>query len=306
MGLPHQGHGGTTSACAENTRMMFGVSDPWRNYLRVRGEYSRRPLSKPVKIELPPRARRIPTLYLGTRNIPGTTSACAENTGCRMRCITRIRNYLRVRGEYLREIPPYPIDGELPPRARRIHSKHDANLIPVGTTSACAENTHHLDRKTSTHRNYLRVRGEYFSKTRPPQQSKELPPRARRIPPVVRSGHGDRGTTSACAENTPSRNLSNNPLRNYLRVRGEYHDFTLRAQRVKELPPRARRIRGCVAPFFRTQGTTSACAENTRLRLFRLVTLRNYLRVRGEYLRGNIKSWFVSELPPRARRIPKN
>ena len=32
--------GGTTSACAENTPDKPGVSRPYRNYLRVRGEYA--------------------------------------------------------------------------------------------------------------------------------------------------------------------------------------------------------------------------------------------------------------------------
>ena len=52
-------------------------------------------------------------------------------------------------------------------------------------------------------------------------------------------------------------------LRNYLRVRGEYHLAEMISKGLKELPPRARRIllipHG-VAAFY---GTTSACAENT-------------------------------------------
>ena len=74
---------GTTSACAENTPI---------NYLRVRGEYAHK---------LPPRARRIPVQgVLEVINV-GTTSACAENT--RHECGPRrlLRNYLRVRGEYI-------------------------------------------------------------------------------------------------------------------------------------------------------------------------------------------------------------
>ena len=48
------------------------------------------------------------------------------------------------------------------------------------------------------------------------------------------------------------------------------------------------------------------CAENTDLGLGRVYTVRNYLRVRGEY---TAKRWIVSapaELPPCARRIPDN
>ena len=50
-------------------------------------------------------------------------------------------------------------------------------------------------------------------------------------------------------------------------------------------------------------GTTSACAENTNTGAWCVYTMRNYLRVRGEYwfaVWGTIAMW---ELPPRARRI---
>ena len=50
---------GTTSACAENTIVIFGDPKAARNYLRVRGEYSCTRLSPGANRELPPRARRI-------------------------------------------------------------------------------------------------------------------------------------------------------------------------------------------------------------------------------------------------------
>ena len=71
---------GTTSACAENTRVAVRTNAIYRNYLRVRGEYLWRDGKIKHDGELPPRARRIPH----TRHSPGaaigTTSACAENT----------------------------------------------------------------------------------------------------------------------------------------------------------------------------------------------------------------------------------
>ena len=51
---------GTTSACAENTSWPPPTHAMSRNYLRVRGEYSRRMLGGMGGGELPPRARRIP------------------------------------------------------------------------------------------------------------------------------------------------------------------------------------------------------------------------------------------------------
>ena len=73
---------GTTSACAENTVDGFTqFTEDW-NYLRVRGEYIRRSTLSEQAGELPPRARRIPCGKILPNGLPGTTSACAENTGC--------------------------------------------------------------------------------------------------------------------------------------------------------------------------------------------------------------------------------
>ncbi|EFM49769.1 hypothetical protein HMPREF0299_5951 [Corynebacterium matruchotii ATCC 14266] len=71
---------GTTSACAENTSTNSrSTTVPW-NYLRVRGEYSTVVLNQPLRVELPPRARRIQALNRAAVMGGGTTSACAENT----------------------------------------------------------------------------------------------------------------------------------------------------------------------------------------------------------------------------------
>ena len=70
----------------------------------------------------------------------------------------------------------------------------------------------------------------------------ELPPRARRIPPPNPRNTINRGTTSACAENTAWVYASCGIIWNYLRVRGEYM-LLIDAGDVRwELPPRARRI----------------------------------------------------------------
>ena len=75
------------------------------------------------------------------RGETGTTSACAENTGVRHPIFPHPRNYLRVRGEYEMLITEAEKCLELPPRARRIHIEFDLGKAPIGTTSACAENT---------------------------------------------------------------------------------------------------------------------------------------------------------------------
>ena len=91
-----------------------------------------------------------------------------------------------------------------------------------GTTSACAENTAFLGVGWWVGGNYLRVRGEYSSPAQPTYTTWELPPRARRILALNINESNKIGTTSACAENTGLTLTRFSPLRNYLRVRGEY------------------------------------------------------------------------------------
>ena len=212
-------------------------------------------------------------------------------------------NYLRVRGEYITH-NLYPTNFvELPPRARRIPAVDGVPQSPVGTTSACAENT-------GKHRvggvlcgNYLRVRGEYARSWPTRIFRQELPPRARRIPRPLPMCWAIGGTTSACAENTVPRRACLDRGWNYLRVRGEYKKKNLSIPPKWELPPRARRIQSRAGPALTAGGTTSACAENTLTWGCFVVRIRNYLRVRGEYLGGELHNLPRQELPPRARRI---
>ena len=132
---------GTTSACAENTTPASTGSTTGRNYLRVRGEYRRRPGCVSKALELPPRARRILADNLDDGSFHGTTSACAENTLIHCQAHITKRNYLRVRGEYLLECLLDLAEVELPPRARRIPTVLHRGRLCKGTTSACAENT---------------------------------------------------------------------------------------------------------------------------------------------------------------------
>ena len=148
-----------------------------------------------------------------------------------------------MRGEYPK-LPTVPVAAtELPPRARRILKASRVSLLPSGTTSACAENTVFPDQTRPTHRNYLRVRGEYGAEGGAWFAVLELPPRARRIHWIDHRSFIDLGTTSACAENTRSASMKFRIVRNYLRVRGEYSCPPLSRVASTELPPRARRIR---------------------------------------------------------------
>ena len=97
----------------------------------------------------------------------------------------------------------------------------------------------------------------------------------------------DSGTTSACAENTISNRHHPYCGGNYLRVRGEYISLWEPIETLTELPPRARRILKKQLETYAYQGTTSACAENTSSDSTGSGTPGNYLRVRGEYARGD-------------------
>ena len=160
------------------------------------------------------------------------------------------------------------------------------------------------DRGSMRRGNYLRVRGEYTTWREDLSAGLELPPRARRI---LRDGQRDlenRGTTSACAENTTCILFTPHPARNYLRVRGEYAYNPQPTTTQTELPPRARRILGANQTALEAYGTTSACAENTHRSMAPFKPPRNYLRVRGEYFWKRGAGSLPWELPPRARRIP--
>ena len=95
---------------------------------------------------------------------------------------------------------------------------------------------------------------------------------------------GERGTTSAYAENTLPRTLLTTLWGNYLRVRGEYPGLRTPCYQTPELPPRTRRIRHQAGKTSQYIGTTSAYAENTLMCAAGMLAAWNYLRVRGEYL----------------------
>ena len=174
-----------------------------RNYLRVRGEYIAYAKAYASKPELPPRARRIHERDGWAHVLRGTTSACAENTWRAAQRDHDAGNYLRVRGEYRLKAGVIEKIMELPPRARRIRNDWCCHGSCGGTTSACAENTSVNVMYDFPWGNYLRVRGEYGSGVATVGCMMELPPRARRIQPFDSIEGFLRGTTSACAENTP-------------------------------------------------------------------------------------------------------
>ena len=147
----------------------------------MRGEYVCLVIATGWCVELPPHARRIHPNYPG---------------------VPCWGNYLRVRGEYMTAVQAVGPAEELPPRTRRILDRGLLKPLAIGTTSACAENTHVARESHHIPGNYLRVRGEYRPLGQHERRASELPPRARRIRVWGVYNDGCQGTTSACAENT--------------------------------------------------------------------------------------------------------
>ena len=213
----------------------------------MRGEYSALFHPRLAGMELPPHARRIRSVNRRRIWICGTTSACAENTAIMLKKSVRVGttsacaentkqkpsrcrtwwNYLRMRGEYFVRFCPTQATVELPPHARRILGGAFRHLHAHGTTSACAENTQANCRSGQSHRNYLRMRGEYARTHTHQPHTLELPPHARRIHFSASAGGHWVGTTSACAENTRQHPLKIDSDWNYLRMRGEYPALSL-------------------------------------------------------------------------------
>ena len=135
-----------------------------------------------VVAKLLPRVRGIRGIPSMPSRIPGTTSAYAENTWWEVSMPSMVWNYLRVRGEYAEAREKKIGMLELPPRTRRILQLDNIPTVPLGTTSAYAENTGLSNNLYST--------------------PLELPPRTRRILAHELGVTILMGTTSAYAENT--------------------------------------------------------------------------------------------------------
>ena len=89
----------TTSAYAEKSAAIMRARNLIWNYLRIRGEEEWLETGNTPAGELPPHTRRRGALLHAMRRRRGTTSAYAEKRDTQIPEKTRIRNYLRIRGE---------------------------------------------------------------------------------------------------------------------------------------------------------------------------------------------------------------
>ena len=91
--------GGTTSAYAEKSKIIFSKSKIYWNYLRIRGEEPHRNPHRFVSRELPPHTRRRESHEDSQTRLFGTTSAYAEKRNPAVVVEIIQWNYLRIRGE---------------------------------------------------------------------------------------------------------------------------------------------------------------------------------------------------------------
>ena len=211
---------------------------------------------------------------------------------------------------------------ELPPHTRRRVTGRMACTNSARTTSAYAEKRLQHQRPHTTHRNYLRIRGEENPQLKIYALGAELPPHTRRRGFAAATVTASFGTTSAYAEKSRKRDRTNARWWNYLRIRGEERNLPVQHRQHKELPPHTRRraqidtIRPTLwelPPHTRRRGvpragrghpggTTSAYAEKSSIQLGKWRRGGNYLRIRGEeHLLPALKPC-VGELPPHTRR----
>ena len=197
--------------------------------------------SKPLKSEIPPRARRREPLNRITAKDDGNTSACAEKSWCHRLFHHRAGKYLRVRGEEPTKSLFPAVLQEIPPRARRRAFAYLLERRFIGNTSACAEKSASKVSGIVEYWKYLRVRGEEPIMELSANATVEIPPRARRRVPPIRHCDTISGNTSACAEKRQQAVAHKPAQRKYLRVRGEEAILNVANERPLEIPPRARR-----------------------------------------------------------------
>ena len=126
------------------------------------------------------------------------------------------------------------------------------------------------------------MRGEETRKPTPEQLEQEIPPHARRREVHKKAACLGHGNNSACAEKS--------------------HLVLQSHSQGSEIPPHARRRDPHSRIIHIAGGNTSACAEKRLLSPGAVRENRKYLHMRGEEMRSLRISWFISEIPPHARR----
>ena len=115
--------------------------------------------------------------------------------------------------------------------------------------------------------------------------------------------HPTTGITPACAGNTRPLPLRRSPSRDHPRLRGEYTRKDQYLPAYTGSPPLARGIRYLHQRARQEPGITPACAGNTYLSDLPVLASGDHPRLRGEYLKKQIRRHTAMGSPPLARGI---
>ena len=296
-----RGRTGITSACAEQTTSPEHVLNTSRDHLRVCGADHSSHETNPRMVGSPPRVRSRPRRATSSATSPGITSACAEQTPSASRDRLCLRDHLRVCGA----------DGDRPGRSRRhegspprVRSRHHVPLFfcsSAGITSACAEQTRHLQRQCCGREDHLRVCGADVTEQSGKAVGNGSPPRVRsrrRVRPACRAWCG---ITSACAEQTSRRWPRPWTNRDHLRVCGADQIIETAIRELPGSPPRVRSRLLALVSARDGDGITSACAEQTGRTSRTCRTPWDHLRVCGADRMEVQHRVAVHGSPPRVR-----
>ena len=252
----------------------------------------------------PPRVRS--RLQLGGEHVAAQriTSACAEQTETHNRARFHVWDHLRVCGADRSRANVLGDEEGSPPRVRsRRHPQSVCQHIG-GITSACAEQTSMRRSVHSMRRDHLRVCGADLPVHRVNGVELGSPPRVRSRPVIAIiqfRANGNRGITSACAEQTPVSPALGAGVRDHLRVCGADSCLIQDLSGFGGSPPRVRSRRAVQGRQARPGGITSACAEQTKLTSSRPCATRDHLRVCGADILRLTPHGHATGSPPRVR-----
>ena len=297
----HRQRRGITSACAEQTAGSSWAG--WRSWdhLRVCGADDPGDDVSWSGEGSPPRVRSRPFGGLHDEFRDGITSACAEQTATLTAGVSEPRDHLRVCGADLHSMAHVGFSLGSPPRVRSRLTLYAADNQQIGITSACAEQTILTIRWTNWTWDHLRVCGADAHNIPSEARGEGSPPRVRSRLDSKRRGNVAQGITSACAEQTSQGRAPTPPAWDHLRVCGADDTGGDRPSIYVGSPPRVRSRRtGRIARNL-MPGITSACAEQTSVRIAASRSRRDHLRVCGADLSAYPGMENESGSPPRVR-----
>ena len=201
-----------------------------------------------------------------------------------MKVCWSVKDYPRIRGEYLFVPGPVRTFMGLPPHTRGILPDCLDAIKQAGITPAYAGNTILQIKVLFLYGDYPRIRGEYETTEVATICGLGLPPHTRGIRIQLCADEQWGGITPAYAGNTLKSAEPSNRIWDYPRIRGEYLRSSKYTAVSLGLPPHTRGIQVHLRFFLLPSGITPAYAGNTFAVECELHFNRDYPRIRGEYI----------------------